>query len=52
MIASPLAKGLFHRAIVQSGGYGAIPMDSARNSLPDGGHRWSAPEIVSHLFVV
>ena len=32
MMASPLAEGLFHRAIVQSGGFESTPMSVARNT--------------------
>jgi para-nitrobenzyl esterase len=51
MIASPLASGLFHRAIVQSGGFFATAMESARNQITDGGHEWSSAEIVNRLLV-
>ena len=32
MMASPLAEGLFHRAIAQSGGFESTPMSVARNT--------------------
>jgi para-nitrobenzyl esterase len=51
MIASPLAAGLFHRAIVQSGGISTTTMESARNQTADGGHEWSSAEIVNRLLV-
>ena len=51
MMASPLAKGLFHRAIVQSGGYQPVTMASAQNYLEDGGHENSGREIVNKLLV-
>ncbi len=51
MMASPLAEGLFHRAIVQSGGFNPISMASAQNYQTEGGHPNSAPEIVSKLLV-
>ncbi len=51
MMASPLAEGLFHRAIVQSGGFNPNSMASARNFEADGGHPNSAPEIASKLLV-
>ncbi|MDD9963901.1 MAG: carboxylesterase family protein [Gammaproteobacteria bacterium] len=51
MMASPLAKGLFHRAIVQSGGYRVSSPRSGQNHQADGGHRHSAPEIVNALLI-
>lgn len=51
MLASPLAKGLFHRAIVQSGGFATQPLESARNPVAQGGHRYSSAEIVKQLLV-
>ncbi|MFV2089150.1 MAG: carboxylesterase/lipase family protein [Pseudomonadales bacterium] len=51
MMASPLASGLFHRAIVQSGGFSPTSMEQARNHSSEGGHAFSAREIVSHLLV-
>jgi len=51
MVASPLAEGLFHRAIVQSGGLYLTPMRRARNHPDDGGHEMSSEQIVSHLLV-
>ena len=51
MIASPLAKGLFHRAIVQSGGYSTHTLSVGQNFTRDGGHPFSSKEIVSKLLV-
>ncbi len=51
MMASPLAEGLFHRAIVQSGGFQATPMTVAQNYASDGGHPFSSQEIVAKLLV-
>jgi len=51
MMASPLARGLFHRAIVESGGFRATPMAEASNYADEGGHAMSAREIVNHLLV-
>jgi para-nitrobenzyl esterase len=51
MVASPLAKGLFHRAIVQSGGYSPVSVATAQNYIEDGGHESSAREIVNKLLV-
>jgi len=54
MMASPLAKGLFHRAIVQSGGLDIIPIANAENYIDDGieGHPLSSKEIVNNLLVI
>ncbi|TNF89411.1 MAG: carboxylesterase, partial [Gammaproteobacteria bacterium] len=51
VMASPLAEGLFHRAIVQSGGFNPVSMASAQSFEADGGHANSAPEITSRLLV-
>jgi para-nitrobenzyl esterase len=51
MMASPLAAGLFHRAIVQSGGFRATPMVEASSYADEGGAEMSAPEVVNHLLV-
>ena len=51
MMASPLADGLFHRAIVQSGSYRTSSVGSGQDHQADGGHRHSAPEIVDALLV-
>ena len=51
MMASPLARGLFHRAIVQSGGFNAEAMSVAQNYVEDGGHPFSAQEMVAKLLV-
>jgi para-nitrobenzyl esterase len=51
MMASPLAAGLFHRAIVQSGGYSPTELAKARRYASEGGHPLSAPEIVNRLLV-
>lgn len=51
MIASPLAKGLFHRAIVQSGGFQATALSEARALEADGGHPFSSAEITARLLV-
>lgn len=51
MMASPLAEGLFHRAISQSGGFRATPMREAREAVDNGGHPYSAREIVNRLLV-
>jgi len=51
LMASPLAAGQFHRAIVQSGGYRPTPMKAAQALQRDGGHRASAREITARLMV-
>jgi para-nitrobenzyl esterase len=51
MMASPLAAGLFHRAIVQSGGFATTAMAAASDYAADGGHANSAQEIVNRLLV-
>lgn len=51
MMASPLAEGLFHRAISQSGGFSPTPMARAQNLENNGGHPYSAREIVNRLLV-
>ncbi len=51
MMASPLAEGLFHRAIVQSGGYGVSSLVSGQNYSDDGGHPHSAREVVNALLI-
>lgn len=51
MVVSPLAEGLFHRAISQSGGLNLTSIDVAENYLDDElpGHRFSGREIVNAL---
>ncbi|MEZ5558947.1 MAG: carboxylesterase family protein [Pseudomonadales bacterium] len=51
MMASPLAKGLFHRAVSESGGYNPASVATARNYTEDGGHPFSAREVVNRLLV-
>ena len=52
MMISPLAKGLYHKAIVQSGGIRLIPMDVAQNYRDHGeGHRLSARELTNNMLV-
>lgn len=51
MMASPLAEGLFHRAIVQSGGFSPQTMRAAQNFEAEGGHPFSAREVVAKLLV-
>ena len=54
MLASPLAKGLFHKAIVQSGGIDITPIAFAENYLDDSdpGSPRSAKEMVNNLLVI
>jgi len=49
MMISPMAKGLFHRAIVQSGGMWSAPMYAAENYKddPKPGHPYSSREIIN-----
>ena len=51
MMASPLAEGLFHRAIVQSGGFQTVPLEVAGGYAREGGHQNSAREITARLLV-
>lgn len=51
LMASPLAAGMFHRAIVQSGGYNAATMQRAQNYVEDGGHPASSRELVAKLLI-
>lgn len=47
MIASPLAQGLFHRAIVQSGSFRSSGMSLASDYADEGGHQNSSKELVT-----
>ena len=38
LMASPLVEGLFHKAIIQSGGLRSTPLESATDHLADNGH--------------
>ena len=51
LMASPLAKGLFHRAIVQSGGFDVTSLVSAQNFEANGGHKMSSREVTSKLLL-
>ncbi len=53
LMASPLAKGLFHRAIVESGGFFAAPRALAENYHDDAvpGHEFSSREVINRLLV-
>ena len=51
MIASPLASGLFHKAIVQSGGLNLTTKKRAEDFFEEGGHRNSSSEILSKLLI-
>jgi len=51
LMAAPLAEGLFHKAIVQSGGLNLSSITEAQNFVGDGGHVNSAREIVNQLLV-
>jgi len=53
MMASPLARDLFHKAIVQSGGFRTSPVSTAQNFIDDleAGHAFSGREVVNQLLV-
>ena len=51
MIASSLAEGLFHKAIVQSGSYSAASIAYASNLATNGGHEVSSAEVVNKLLL-
>jgi para-nitrobenzyl esterase len=51
MMASPLATGLFHRAIVQSGGWFPSTPERAERFADEGGHQFSGTELTSRLLV-
>lgn len=51
MMASPLAADLFHRAIVQSGGFEPTPLTVAQNYQHEGGHPFSSQEMTAKLMV-
>jgi para-nitrobenzyl esterase len=51
LIVSPLAKNLFHRAIVESGGYGTSSPEFASQTAKLGGHHSSSAEITQKVFL-
>lgn len=53
LVTSPLAEGLFHKAIVQSGGVDTAPMAEAINYRDDqpAGHRNSSKEIINAILI-
>ena len=53
LLVSALAKGLFHRAIVQSGGMSTVPVEKAENFQDDAvpGHRASSREVLLTLLI-
>jgi len=51
LMASPLATGLFHGAIVQSGGLDIEPIIRAENFIEDEGHEHSSREFINQLLV-
>ncbi|MDP6377088.1 MAG: carboxylesterase family protein [Pseudomonadales bacterium] len=53
MMVSPLAAGLYHKAIVQSGGMTLLPMSEAQHYVDDAepGHPLSARELVNRLLI-
>ncbi|MEE9609178.1 MAG: carboxylesterase family protein, partial [Myxococcota bacterium] len=53
LLVSPLARGLFHRAIVQSGSTGAVSIAEAEHFSDDAdpGHEFSSNEVIATLRV-
>jgi para-nitrobenzyl esterase len=51
LLVSPRARGLFHRAIVQSGSTSSYDATEAEARHDAGGHRWSSREAVAALRV-
>ena len=53
MLISPKAKGLFHKAISQSGMTRVSPQDKALNyrDLPANGHAFSSKEVINQLLI-
>jgi para-nitrobenzyl esterase len=53
LVLSPLARGLFHRAIVQSGGLQEMPLSAALNFADDAVHGMqnSAREVVNQILI-
>ncbi|WP_339867394.1 carboxylesterase/lipase family protein [Pseudohongiella nitratireducens] len=53
LVTSPMAEGLFHRAIVQSGGIGTTSIEAGINYTDDTvpGHAHSSKEIVNMLLI-
>jgi para-nitrobenzyl esterase len=51
LLLSPLAKGLFHRAIVESGGLWSEPPEYAEAPASAGGHKNSSTEVITRLLV-
>jgi para-nitrobenzyl esterase len=51
LLLSPLAKGLFHHAIVESGGLWSEDPAAAEAPLADGGHKNSSTEVIVRLLV-
>ncbi|MFT5693437.1 MAG: para-nitrobenzyl esterase [Oceanicoccus sp.] len=53
MMASPYAKGLYHKAIVQSGALNLVPMSEAENyaDSQEVGSTWSSREVINKLLI-
>lgn len=51
LMSSPLAAGLFHRAVVQSGGFNLRPLEAVQAYASEGGYAGSAREIVNLLLI-
>ena len=52
LMASPLAEGLFHKAIIQSGSLRTTPLESATDHLGNNGAPNSSRELVSRWFEI
>lgn len=52
LMLSPVAEGLFHKAIVQSGRLRFTPLERATNLLSENGHPNSSGELASQWFVI
>lgn len=53
LVTSPVAEGLFHRAIVQSGGIGTTSIEQGLNYMDDepAGHEHSSKEIINQILM-
>ncbi len=51
LLLSPLAKGLFHKAIVESGGLWSTSTELAEKAASEGGHANSSTELIARLLV-
>lgn len=51
LLLAPQARGLFHRAIVQSGGLTRTALEAAERPAAEGGHENSSAEVLARLLV-